>query len=343
MSAARRKGKWIGGHPVLGYDIDPKGGRLIVNPEEAEQVRTLFRLYVEAGSLMPAIEAARQQGLLTKRWTTAEGITRGGTPMNKNTLHGILTCALYMGKVDHKGVLYPGEHDGIIEQNLWKRVQDQLKRNRADTRSRQQNKYGALLRGLLFCAPCQSPMIHTYTSRNAKRYRYYVCYQAQREGWKACETKSVPAEAIESAVMSSIRRIGTDPSLAEAVALKALEQAADRRRELDQDLDAQRRHLRQLIKNSARGDGGAQEISATEEHIAMLTAERSSGSSNHVNAEDLRQILLEFDALWGTLTTTEQEHMIRLLIAKVGYDGRSGKVTINFSSEGAKELCHGKQ
>ena len=35
--------------------------------------------------------------------------------------------------------------------------------------------------------------------------------------------------------------------------------------------------------------------------------------------------------------------MIRLLIAKVGYDGRSGKVTINFSSEGAKELCQGKQ
>ena len=37
MSAARRKGKWIGGHPVLGYDIDSKGGRIIVNPAEAEQ------------------------------------------------------------------------------------------------------------------------------------------------------------------------------------------------------------------------------------------------------------------------------------------------------------------
>jgi site-specific DNA recombinase len=45
MSAARRKGKWIGGHPVLGYDIDNKGGRIIVNPAEAEQVRTIFELY----------------------------------------------------------------------------------------------------------------------------------------------------------------------------------------------------------------------------------------------------------------------------------------------------------
>jgi site-specific DNA recombinase len=142
--------------------------------------------------------------------------------------------------------------------------------------------------------------------------------------------------------------------LAEAVALKALEQAADRRRELDRDLDAQRRHLRHLIHQAARANGhtkeGApeianwsEEISATEERIATLAAERSSGPSNHINAEDLRQILLEFDAIWGTLTTKEQEKMIRLLIAKVGYDGRSGKVTINFSSEGAKELCHGKQ
>jgi hypothetical protein len=27
MSAARRKGKWVGGTPVLGYDVDPAGGR----------------------------------------------------------------------------------------------------------------------------------------------------------------------------------------------------------------------------------------------------------------------------------------------------------------------------
>ena len=31
ISAARRKGKWTGGSPVLGYDVDPRGGRLMVN------------------------------------------------------------------------------------------------------------------------------------------------------------------------------------------------------------------------------------------------------------------------------------------------------------------------
>jgi len=33
MSAARRKGKWVGGVPVLGYDVGPHGGKLLVNEE----------------------------------------------------------------------------------------------------------------------------------------------------------------------------------------------------------------------------------------------------------------------------------------------------------------------
>ena len=45
MSAARRKGKWVGGCPVLGYDVDAGGGRLVVNEEEAERVRAIFALF----------------------------------------------------------------------------------------------------------------------------------------------------------------------------------------------------------------------------------------------------------------------------------------------------------
>src|SRR5437763_3951461 len=38
IGAARRKGKWIGGTPVLGYDVDPHRVRLIINQGEAERV-----------------------------------------------------------------------------------------------------------------------------------------------------------------------------------------------------------------------------------------------------------------------------------------------------------------
>jgi site-specific DNA recombinase len=95
-------------------------------------------------------------------------------------------------------------------------------------------------------------MMHTYTMRRSKRYRYYVCYNTQQQGWQKCETKSVSAQAVETAVLDSIRRIGTDPKLAEAVAAEALDQSARRRRDLDQELEAERRSLRQLNQNLVR-------------------------------------------------------------------------------------------
>jgi site-specific DNA recombinase len=150
MSAARRKGKWIGGHPVLGYDIDPKGGRLVVNPAEAEQVRTLFCLYLEHGSLLPLLQEADRRGMLTKRWTTEDGKVRGGQRIAKGTMHGILTNVIYTGMVDHKGSVYPGEHERIVDQKTWDRVHQTLRRNDRDRGASLRNKFGALLRGLLF-------------------------------------------------------------------------------------------------------------------------------------------------------------------------------------------------
>jgi site-specific DNA recombinase len=357
MSAARRKGKWIGGHPVLGYDIDSKGGRLVVNPDEAEQVQTLFGLYLEHRSLLPVLQEADRRGLRTKRWTTEDGNVRGGQRIAKGTMHGILTNAIYTGMVDHKGSLYPGEHERIIDQITWDRVHETLRRNNGDNGASLKNKFGALLRGLLFCVPCGTPMMHTYTMRKSKRYRYYVCYNAQQKGWKNCETKSVPAQAIETAVLDSIRRIGTDSKLAEAVATEALDQMARRRREVDQESETRRRTLRQLSQSLAREaadtsvDSGARferiaslqlEIQTTERRLAELTGERKELDRNPINGEDLRRTMTEFDAIWSSMTTREQEQMIRLLVAKVGYDGRTGRVTVNFSNAGAKELCQGK-
>ena len=176
------------------------------------------------GSTLPVLQETQRIGLVTKRWTTEDGNVRGGKPFTRGSLHATLTNVLYTGMVDHKGVLYAGEHDRIIDQKTWDKVHETLRRNGSDKGATVRNKLGALLRGLLFCVPCGTPMMHTYTMRKSKRYRYYVCYNAQQQGWQNCETKSVSAQAIETAVLDSIRRIGTDPKLAEAVAAEALDQ-----------------------------------------------------------------------------------------------------------------------
>src|SRR5260370_33255089 len=50
MRAARRKGKWLGGQPILGYDVDPERRGLRINAEEARRVRFIFQWVAEGKS-----------------------------------------------------------------------------------------------------------------------------------------------------------------------------------------------------------------------------------------------------------------------------------------------------
>src|SRR5437764_9513756 len=73
MSAAHRKGKWVGGCPVLGYDIDPAGGGLIVNQQEAERVRTIFTWFEKCGCIIGTLEQIERRGWTLKSWTPKHG------------------------------------------------------------------------------------------------------------------------------------------------------------------------------------------------------------------------------------------------------------------------------
>src|SRR3990170_400272 len=69
VSSARRKGKYMGGMPALGYDVDRAHRRLVVNPTEAELVRRVFRRFVQIGSTTELAKELNAQGFTTKTWT----------------------------------------------------------------------------------------------------------------------------------------------------------------------------------------------------------------------------------------------------------------------------------
>lgn len=129
MGAARRKGKWVGGNPILGYDVVPQGGALIVNQEEAQRVREIFTLYLEMGSLIPVVEELDRRAWRMKAWVTRDGRHAGGKPISKNTLYNLLTNMTYTGKVNYGGEVYEGEHERIVDDGIWNEVQTTLSRN----------------------------------------------------------------------------------------------------------------------------------------------------------------------------------------------------------------------
>ena len=152
IAASRRKGKWLGGMPLLGYTV--KDTKLLVDEVEAERVRQIFALYLEYQSLLPTVTELNRRGWTTKHWTTKKGDRRGGRLFTKNGLYGLLTNVSYVGQVKYKDEVHRGEHAAIVPDELFQRVQALLLRNGHSGGRAARNKHGALLRGLLRCGPC---------------------------------------------------------------------------------------------------------------------------------------------------------------------------------------------
>ena len=311
MAAARRKGKYVGGAPVLGYDIEREKSRLIVNEREAFLVRQIFELYLEHQSLLQTIAELDRRGLTTKRWTTKKGKLRGGRPFNKNTLYALLTNVVFLGKVRYHDELYEGEHEGIVDAETFERVEKLLRLNNRTGGKRVRNKFGALLKGRLFCTPCGCAMSHSLTTRNGtKRYRYYVCVNAQKRGWANCPSKSIPAAEIERFVVDQIRGIGQDPGLVAATLAQAGKQSEERTKALDVEkrgLVRQRERDDADLRATSLADGNVESVArsadllerigAVQIRIDEIDAEIASLRQEIIGEIDVVAALAEFDAV----------------------------------------------
>lgn len=170
IRASKAKGLWVGGAPRLGYDLINK--KLVVNPTEAEQVRHLFEKYLELQSVNDLTEYAKQNGIYGKRWETAKRQIRGGNPISKMSMHRILRDKVYIGQIENKkeGTFAKGEHEPIISNDLFNRVQVALANN---TNNKSQSTHAPnILTGKLFNHN-GTKFINQMTSGKGKRKIHY--------------------------------------------------------------------------------------------------------------------------------------------------------------------------
>lgn len=238
VCAARKKGRYIGGHPPLGYDINRETHQLTVNGTEAQTVQELFRLYLERRSLLAVVQEVNQRGWTKKSWQTGKSGYRNGRPFDKVYLQRLLINPLYIGQVKLHGDTYAGLQDALVDEETFKQVQDILdsNRNSQGLGPGTRYKHGALLGGLIKCGVCGQAMAHSYAKRGARRFRYYRCTTAQKQGRDACPVPSLPAADIEEFIVGQIRRVARDPDLARGVFAEALslrEGEAEPRSEID--------------------------------------------------------------------------------------------------------------
>lgn len=171
IRASKAKGLWTGGVPKLGYDIKDK--KLVINPVEAEQVRSIFEGYLQCGSLAELEKFAEIKGFKHKDWITNKGEQRGGKPFKISALHRLLHEKLYLGMIENKrtGQAFKGQHEAIISKELWEKVQAKLKDN-DNSSNHTRNRNNNLLTGKLFDAN-GTIFTNQVNSKNKATKRHY--------------------------------------------------------------------------------------------------------------------------------------------------------------------------
>ncbi len=203
VAASRQKGMWMGGTIPLGYDVRDR--ELVVNESEAKTVREIFEAYVRMGTVSEVQDDLRRRDVLSKHWTSSTGRTRGGVKFNRGSLYWLLRNPVYIGQVTHKGQVYEGRQQAIVDRAIWQQTQELLAAKSSARERRPIVPGGRPLAGRLF-DDRGNAMSPTYTvKRDGRRYSYYVSQALlQNEKERAGSITRVPAAEIEKLVLKAL-------------------------------------------------------------------------------------------------------------------------------------------
>jgi site-specific DNA recombinase len=209
IAASKRKGLWVGGTLPLGYEM--KDGKIAIVEEEAELVRSIFRRYLELGSVNELLRDLRERNIRTKTRLLSKGATRGGIPFGRGALYYVLSNHFYIGEVKYKNEILPGEQPPIMDRALFEAVR-QKSRAQWSHRTIVRNKSDHLLAGLLF-DDAGHRMIPTHATKAGVRYRYYVStpvLHGEAKTASAGSVSRVPAADVEDVIVKSLEHLAAN-------------------------------------------------------------------------------------------------------------------------------------
>ncbi|MBF0341699.1 MAG: recombinase family protein [Magnetococcales bacterium] len=191
----------MGGHPPMGYDV--KDRKLVVNAAEAETVRWIFQRFVESRSATQIVKELAAKGVASKN----------GNRMDRPSVYRLLKNQYFIGEIAHKGEVYAGEHEPIIDREIWDQVHAIMADNNHYNPDRVRVQTPALLKGIIRCRHCDRAMRPTFTRKVGRLYRYYVCHGADKHGRETCPLRTVAAGEIEAVVIGQMRTMMSAPEM----------------------------------------------------------------------------------------------------------------------------------
>jgi DNA invertase Pin-like site-specific DNA recombinase len=232
IAASKKKGMWMGGWVPLGYERRDR--TLVVNETEAKTVRAIFDLFLKLKNVGKVQTELARLKLRTKPYATKRGRAIGAMSFARGHIYKILSNPLYLGEITHKGARHPGQHPALISQTTWDAVQAQLAANTHAKRFRSTASIVNPFAGLIHDAAGQR-LVSSHTSKNGKRYRYYVTPEVDDRLPSDSRAKKMrlPAAEIDELVLTNLQVLLRDKRKISTVVRSQGYRASDIRDALD--------------------------------------------------------------------------------------------------------------
>ena len=325
IAGAKRRGKYCGGVPVLGYDVNSDTKKMLINEDEAAVIREIFSVYSKIGSARKVAKIMNDKGYRTKSWTSKKGVRHPGTKFNLKGIYRILSNPLYIGKVQHNGNIYDGEQDAIIDMKLWDKVQYLLKENSRRDRGSHQNAIASPFKGLLTCGYCGGAFGITYTKKKNRRYMYYLCIKDNDRADHECPLRRLSAGDVDKIILKQLARIFRTPSML----VKLYDEMRERESEHQAKLLARQTKLEaelQTVREQIRAGGDVvslrQQFSELEDQLNAIQNELATLGEIY-SAHELTDACGSIERIWEALFPAERYKLAHqhFTVARFSYRG----------------------
>lgn len=294
-----KKGYFPGGGGIpYGYYYDANSGKLEINPEEAEKVKEVFRLYLD--ERVPPDKIATMLGF-----------------SHDSHVRLILKRETYIGTLNWGAIKSENAYEPIIDVDTFDRAQMELK-----ARSSNRGASDNLLSGILYCGHCGGHM--RYQKWGPHGRKKLVCYstvksaKARHKKAEDCEQGLFWADEVENAVLSKLMQMKL-PEVKEVGIIKAAATSTTK-----QDLDKEKKRLQRLyaIACDAEDDGGVslEMVEESKKRIAELTKQLIEEQERAVRSSKAKMVVDKLHNLseaWPSYTDKQKQNIMHDVVESV--------------------------
>jgi hypothetical protein len=193
--------------------------------------------------------------------------------------------------------------------------------------------------------------------KKGRKYSYYVCSNAHRNGWKSCSVKSVNADGIENFISDRLREIGGSGDMMGKIAVRAAEDHKRKKETLEEEKSRLEKQILKLNVEIARlmRNGSEGKINGIGENaerlveirrlvetetarVAGINGELLRLDGHIVNGSEVERAFALFGTIWDVLHPKEQSRIAHLILARADYNGVDGNISLSFNPSGIRAL-----